>query len=436
MRAAIVLGLLLATTALAAKPKVIVDASGPMKALLTRALSKKFTPVSPRSDLPDEPSSKAVKQAVREAGAVGLVTARLSNGVWEVMALNGADGSPIEQFKFKAPGGKKPVKALPKGTNKRLEAALAKAKAPGKEREEVKKEEPKEEPRKEEPTKEESVAEAPKKVESTRSTRTVKETPKEDVEEKTAEEVSSPSDGADQPVALNLAVGLKLFARRFYYNQDIFQSLSKYNLPVGPALQVEADWFPGAHFTKGPAANVGISFGFNYALGISSVANDGTRYGTSASRLRLAVMGRIKLGILELQPHFGWVMQSYTIAGGATGTAKPNVPDVRYSNLRVGLGTKLSLFGPLAVTAGFAYQAPLSTGEISSAAYFPRLKAGGLDANFGVTIGPLFNHVELRLSVDYIRYWFTLNPEPGDASVAGGALDDYRGASLMVAFTL
>jgi hypothetical protein len=438
MRLPLVLALVLATTAFAApKPKVIVDASGPMKALLTKALKKKFTPVPPKSDIPDEPGAGAVKQAVREAGAVAIVTARLGGGVWSVMALNGADGAPLEQFKFKAPPGKKPLKALPKGTDKRLESALSKARAPA--RDDGKKDEPKEDPKRE---KDEPVAEVtPKKT-----GKAVKEDPKEDPKEEDApvKEVekeeeparASSSDAADKPVALNIGAGVKLFGRRFFYRDDIFESLSKYTLPVGPALQLEADWYPGAHFTDGPGAHVGISVGFNYALGISSVANDGTRYGTSAVRLRLGLIGRLTFGRIQLLPQFGYVLQNYNIANGANGDAKPNIPDVRYSILRAGLGTRINLFGPLSLTAGAAYEAPLSTGEISSASYFPRLKAGGLDANFGFAVGPIFDRIELRLGVEYIRFWYTLNPEPGDTSVAGGALDDSFGGSLMLAFTL
>ena len=254
--------------------------------------------------------------------------------------------------------------------------------------------------------------------------------------EKVEEAPAPPDSEGHRLTALNLGVGIELFSRRFFYKDDIFMALSKYSLPLGPAPQLELDWFPGAHVSQGAIARIGISFGFNYAVGITSVANDGTRYSTSAMRLRAALMGRLTLGPLELLPHVGYRLQSYSIANGATGAAKPNIPDVNYSTLRAGLGLKISLVGPLSVTGGFAYQAPLSTGEIGTAKYFPRLKAGGLDANVGIAIGPLVNHLELRLSGDYVRYWYSMNPEPGDAAIAGGATDDYFGGSLMIAFTL
>lgn len=433
----LLLATLIATAAFAApKPKVIVDAPNPIKALITKALKKKFTPVAPKGNIPDDPGAAAVKQAVREAGAVALVTAKLEGGVWSVMALNGADGSPLEQFKFKAPPPKKPLKVLPKGTDKRLESALSKARAPAKE--DVKKEDPKEDPKKEDPKKEDPV-ETTKKTDPKKTDPTKPPPPPKEEEpvvvKKDEPEPSRASDSSPQPVALNIGIGAKLFGRRFFYKDDIFQALSKYTLPVGPALQLEADWYPGAHFTKGVATMIGLSLGFNYALGISSVANDGTRYGTSAVRFRIGLIGRIPIGPLEIQPQFGWVLQNFNIASGAMGASKPNIPDVRYSNLRAGLGLKVSLIGPVFMTAGFAYQAPLSTGEISSTNYFPRLKAGGLDANGGFGVW-LVNRVEIRLGVEYIRYWYSMNPEPGDNSVAGGALDDSFGGSLMLAFTL
>ncbi len=437
MKATVVAVVLLATAAIAApKPKVILDAPGPMKAVLTKVLKKKFTPVPPKGKLPNDPGANAVREAVRATGAVAIVTARLEAGVWSVMALNGADGTPLEQFKFKAPAGKKPLKALPKGTDKRLEKALGDAKAPAKE--DVKKDEP---PpvKKDEPVKDEPVATAPPPKKGKTTPPPPSEPPPPTEPPPPAEKPKPPppaaADDSESPQALNLGVGMKWASRRLFYTDDIFKALSKYSLPVGPSIQAELDVFPAAFFTKGVPAHIGLSLGFSYMLGVSSVASDGSRYSTSALRFRAALMGRIPFGPLELRPHFGWSLQNFNIANGAAGAAKPNIPNVSYSNLRAGLGVKVNLIGPLAVNFGFAYQAPLSVGEISSTRYFPRLKAGGLDANGGISLS-FFKRVELRLGVEYIRYWYSMNPEPGDQSVAGGALDDSFGGGFILAFTL
>lgn len=463
MRAGFLVVLLLSTSVLAAaKPKVVVDAGGPMKALLTKALKKKFTVVAPKNAIPDEPGSAAIKTACKEAGAVAVVTARFSGGVWQVMALNGADGSPLEQFKF-SPG--KKLKALPKGADKRLEAALLEAKPPGA------KEEPKKvEPAKEEPVKETPVAEEPpkklsKKEQAKRDAELKKEEEakaraeaarkeeqdKKDAEAAAAAKVEKPvepepqpaaSDGTDKTPALNAGVGFRMFSRRLYYVDDIFSRLSKYSLPIGPAIQAEIDWYPGAHFTKGIGSRIGLSLGFNYAIGITSVSVTGTRFATQALRFRAGLMGRISLGPVNVMPTGGIAIQNFNIASGAVGMQKPNIPDTRYTNLRVGLNTRIKLIqelgkglGPLSITAGFCYQQPLTTGEIGSATYFPRLSVNGMDANLGFAFG-LFDRVELRLGGEYIRYGFKMNPEVGDPAIAGGAVDDSFAGALTVALTL
>jgi hypothetical protein len=441
------LGLLLcATVALGAKPKVVVDAPPPMNKLLTAALKKKFTPVAAKKPMSDEPLSNETKTVVREAGGIGVVLARLSGGAWSVLVLNGADGTVLEQLKV--PAGKKPLKVLPKGFDGKLAAALADAKAPGA----VKKEEPpppdKEEPvpapgKKEEPVaKKEEPTPPPKKGEPVAKKETVKPTappnpPKE--EPRPAEPEPEPVVG-EKPVALRAGIGFHLFSRRFYYNQDLFGTLSKYTLNVGPAIGVEADWFPGAHVTRGVIANIGLSLGFDYAVGITSVATDGTKYSTSALKFRVGAQYRIEAGPVEILPTVGFMLHSYSIASGASAASKPNIPDVGYSALRFGVNLRAKLIGPLLLTGGFAYDLPLSTGEIGSANYFPHAKAGGLDANFGVAVD-IGSRLELRAGIDYTRYWFSLNPEvtdPGVAlnRVAGGALDDYKGAYLTVCFVL
>jgi hypothetical protein len=436
-RQSLLLMLLLAGTAFAAaKPKVVVDAPAPVKALLTAALKKKFTPVPSKKPMSEDPGAGEVKQTVRDAGGIAVVTARVNNGVWTVMVLNGADGSPLEQFRFNAPAKKKPLKALPKGTDARLAKALADARAPGKE---SKKPEPEPEPEKApEP---EPVAEPVKRAEPVREVREVRDEPRRSRREEPVEVVKSDDEAVPEPTprekppALRAGVGGRAFTRRFFYKADIRNALSKYSLPIGPAALIEADWFPAAHFMKGPATSIGLSFGLSYAFGINSVASDKTSYGTSANRVRIGLIGRFEFGRIELQPQLGWALQTYSIAVGAMGASKPNIPDVAYSAIRFGLGTRIKVAGPLSISAGFAYDLPLSTGEIGSKAYFPRASVGGLDTNLGLVVG-VTPSIELRVGIDYIRYWYSMNPEIGDPYIAGGALDDYRGANAMVAFTL
>jgi hypothetical protein len=62
--------------------------------------------------------------------------------------------------------------------------------------------------------------------------------------------------------------------------------------------------------------------------------------------------------------------------------------------------------------------------------WFPEAKANGMDV--GLLVGfalPL--GFEVRLGMDYRRYWFDLNPVPPDPPyVAGGALDQFLGGTI------
>lgn len=431
MRFLLGLSLLFAVPALAAKPVVLVDAQKPLKTLLEKALSKKHT--TKGVVLSGEPSNNEVKSACRDGQAIGVVTGRIEDGVVTVQVLNGADGGLLTNVRFKAPPKKKPLKALPKGTDKRLLDALKKASAPKAESTKLP-EPPVETPEEPEPVAKTEPKSEPK-VEPRRETReTRREEPETRVEKRPEpEEVEDEDTAAQRPVALRATAGIRLFSRRLFWVDNIFAQLSKYRLGLGPAIAIDAEWFPGAHFAKkGVLPHIGLQFAVDFAVGISSLGPDGTRYGTSALRLRTGLVGRIPLGALELRPHLGLGLQNFAIAQGAMGAAKPNIPDVNYTTLRFGLGTRINVASSFALLGGFAYQAPLSTGEMGK--FFPRLSVGGLDTHVGFAL--TFGKLEIRLVGDYTRYWYSLKPEPGDAYVAGGALDDGFGITATAGIAL
>ena len=428
MRALLVLAALsLPSLALAAKPKVVLDAPKAVGAALEKALKGKYA-VS-KAQLAPEPTGGDVKDACRTAGgAIAVVTARQGGDLYTVMVLNGADGSPLATFRLR--GGKKPLKALPKPNAKALMEGLSEAKAPGREAPKPPPEETKPPP---EETKPEDKPVAEKKPEE-RSRPKPSEPPPppaEEIRSQPEEEVATTPSKKEKPQALRLGVGFKMFDRRFGYRDDLFDALSTYYLPIGPAVGGDLELFPAAFVTSSFAANVGVQASFDYAVGIASRAEDGTRYGTQALNVRASLTARIPVSVLTIQPFVGFSRQTYSISS-STGV-KPNIPSVGYNALRPGLLLKLKIFGPVSLQLGAAYQALLQTGEIG--AYFPRARAGGLDAGGALTVG-LMERLEVRLAGEYQRYWFSMNPEPGDTYVAGGALDIFVSGTLSVAFTL
>src|SRR5581483_7756758 len=91
-----------------------------------------------------------------------------------------------------------------------------------------------------------------------------------------------PEETSERPMGLRVGAGFKVFSRQFGYTDDLFNRLSTYKLPYGPAILLDAEAYPAAFFMRGPLANIGLLAYFDYAVGISSKAADGTKYGTQA----------------------------------------------------------------------------------------------------------------------------------------------------------
>ncbi len=78
-----------------------------------------------------------------------------------------------------------------------------------------------------------------------------------------------------------------------------------------------------------------------------------------------------------------------------------------------------------------SYLFVLSTGPVGG--YFARESVGGVEGRLGVARS-LGHRFEASLEVAYTRFFYSLNPQPGDTFVAGGALDQMAFGSLGIAY--
>jgi hypothetical protein len=63
-------------------------------------------------------------------------------------------------------------------------------------------------------------------------------------------------------------------------------------------------------------------------------------------------------------------------------------------------------------------------GAFETDEWFPQANGAAVEA--GAFVGQsLSDAFELHGGLDFVRYFFSLNPEPGDRHIAGGALDQY-----------
>lgn len=353
--------------------------------------------------------AKAVKDAAKGLDVDVIITGKVSKGFGlKVKVYNGADGKVLDEVDIK--GG-----ALPKlKANIKKTGASSVAAAIG----EPVVEEPKEEkkPEEEKPAEEE-------------------EKPAEE-EEKPTEDAAADSGGAAGLSPFDATAGLRPMHRTFKFHQtladvrpaDGFRPLLSYELPLGPVVFIDINWYPGSHFTTGPAEWIGLTGGFEKGFATQSVYAEDTAdektLKTNEQQFYIGPRFRFPIGEQQIGAFFTYGQHTFALNGDE---AQPLVPDVKYSNLRLGIDG-LFRFGDFLAGARIGKRFVTSTGALETV-WFPNVKTSSLEA--GVTVGyRLVSMLDLVAGFDWLRYAFDFNPVPQRPDnqlsfVAGGAVDEY-----------
>ncbi len=229
---------------------------------------------------------------------------------------------------------------------------------------------------------------------------------------------------------LELGAGLEIAGRNFAYTDPITANLRPYEVFGVPMLTVSGTLFPldGTDLTV--LRDLGLTGGYGRALGLESQVADGPTLTTTWDRFSAGLRGRIRTGdgnpVIGLTAGVGGA--GFHFEGG-DGLAD-ELPDVAYLYRRTSIDARFP-GESVSVTVGLGYLGVLSGGEVE--ARFPRSTAGGVEASFGgaYAISP---GLEARLALGYTRFFYTMNPEPGDTHIAGGALDEFVGVQLGAAY--
>jgi hypothetical protein len=164
------------------------------------------------------------------------------------------------------------------------------------------------------------------------------------------------------------------------------------------------------------------------AIGLSSKTPSGATTSTRYLRYQAALHYRIRLdtrdhpAALGLEIDYSALQFRLSDVRSLTG-ADPSVDD-RY--LRFGADGRVPL-GPVVLLARAGIGRLLGVGPMGD--QFPRGRGGIVDGRLGVAV-PFGGVVEGRLWLDHTRAFFDLRPVPGDAYVAGGAVDSYSTVHL------
>jgi hypothetical protein len=241
------------------------------------------------------------------------------------------------------------------------------------------------------------------------------------------------SPSQDGAVLLDASIGAASLLRLLNYSDDLFGALREYRLPLSAlgALRVEA--WPAAR-RGGTLSYFGLTASAEQSFLLKSGTQGGPSFSTNAQRITLGLVGRMPVQRAEvtLGAAYGW--QDFSISGEGD-PARPDIPNVTYRFLRAGAGLRLDVKPQVALLASAAYLHVLDSGQIATSDYFPRLTVAGVEAGVGAA-WQFFSPWEVRLGVDYRRYFFTMHPEPGDRLIAGGALDNYVVATAALGLRL
>lgn len=369
---------------------------------------------------------KAMKEAAKGLAVNAIITGKVSRGfALKLKVYNGADGKVLDEVDIKGGALQKLKANIDKTGASSISAALGDVKV--------------EEKVEEKPPEEEKPAEEP-------------------AEEKPAEEPEEPpADGDGEGLSpFDFTAGLRPIHRTFEFHDtladvrpnDGFKQLLKYELPLGPALFIDLNFYPGSLAGTGPIEWIGLTGGFEKGFATQSVYAEGKKDAagkslertlkTNAQQFYVGPRFRLPIGQHQLGLNATFGQHTFALDGDEDGQL---IPDVKYTNLRIGLDGTFR-FGEFLASARVGKRFVLSTGSLEKV-WFPGVKTSSLEA--GVTVGyRLVSMLDLVAGVDWLRYAFDFNPvspltvdgQPRGSFVAGGAVDEYITGHIAFRFHL
>jgi hypothetical protein len=271
-----------------------------------------------------------------------------------------------------------------------------------------------------------------------------------------------PSDKGDSdkpkkmgPTPLEVIAGVRGYARKFEYtgvagvrDPTLRRTIRPYNLDFAPSLLLKAIVYPGAFFTDGFGAHIGITGGAEVGIATSTDYEQAQPNGsklvtslkTSSQAWDVGLRGRIPVGPAEIGIYGEYGSQSFILIGDEGGDKlSPLVPDVRYAYLRFGLEPRVRL-GKVLLGGYFAPRFLMSIHQIDLAGvWFSHAKGHAIE--FGLMAGyGVLPFLDIVAGADVIAYGFDFNPIDPDPKIdplaVGGATDQYKSLWLGVRVAL
>jgi hypothetical protein len=246
----------------------------------------------------------------------------------------------------------------------------------------------------------------------------------------------TPPDRADQKVVrgvidrelFEVEAGGEAMGRHFDYNDGYSANLRSYNLFPAPAVAVGGQVYPFAG-TKGILGDIGVAGSYSQLLFVQSTVGS-SQLPTTSSSYWGGVRVRIHAGeTVLLGASLSYASTSFTFSS-ASSSVGAQLPNETYQAIRPAVDARVP-FGRFALLGTVAFRAVVSSDGLSSRFRSPSIN--GVEAEVGGA-AKIVDGLEARLLGSYERYFYSFGPAPGDVYVAGGALDQFFGARLTVAY--
>lgn len=376
--------------------------------------------VTDAEDVKHTAKDKAIAEAGKNLAVSAVITGKVNKFNLKLKVRDGATGKMLEEVELK--GG-----TLPKLKAKIEESAASSVEGPVSQSQG-------------ERAKQEEQAEEPPAAEG-------------DVD-KPAEEATASSDDTPSTLSpLEVSAGLRGVHRTFEFQDTIadlqpnqgYAQLPSYDLPFGPALIIDLEFYPGSFVSRGPAEWLGLTAGYAKGFAIETVYNKDKknaagesieqRLSTNLQEFYVGARFRYPLGVHQLGLSGVYGQHKWLLKGDE---ASALAPDVKYGYVRVGLDGRFG-FGDFWAGVHVRKRFVTSTGSLEDD-WFPSTKASSLEA--GLVAGyRLTDQLDLVAGFDWLRYAFDFNPVPPrpenqKSIVAAGAVDQYLMAHLGLRFHL
>jgi hypothetical protein len=250
--------------------------------------------------------------------------------------------------------------------------------------------------------------------------------------------IAQPAESATKSapsVGYTLRAGVEVGARWFAYSDPlvIATNLRPYDVTGVPLLTFGGELRPLVWSHVPVLDQVGLNFDYAFAPTLDSSTNGGDDVRTSWDHGDLALHVPVRLGKHARAPQigatigYGWIGFSFT----AQQPLASEIPTVTYRFVRIGLAGEIPLNNRLSITAAFDYLGPLSGGAVYDR--FRDTTINGIDAKLGIGL-EIAAGTRIVLMLDYTRFFSTFIPVPGDAYVAGGALDQFGSVKIGIEY--